>query len=146
MPRPMKIQMNSKVTLKEQRIRIRKADGTQTLERCGLRCSLKNRSWNIGLRPYKPSLKGSGTGPTGALSKGSKASARRQMAVPSLCQNEMKQMRSSSRYILETVIRLIIVAKEVKGGRKVEILNARETKDREKRSGTAVHTQTTGKS
>ena len=68
------------------------------------------------------------------------------MAFHSLCQNEMKQMRSGSRYILETVIRLIIVAKEVKGGRKVEILNARETKDREKRSGTAVHTQTTGKS
>ena len=95
------------------------------------------------MRRYKPSLKGSGTGPKGALSKGN---ARRQMACHSLCQNEMKQMRSSSRYILETVIRLIIVAKEVKGDRKVEILNAKETKDREKRGGTAVHTQTTGKS
>ena len=41
LPRPVKIQRNSKVTLKEQRIRIRKEDGTQTLERCGLLCSLK---------------------------------------------------------------------------------------------------------
>ena len=97
LPRPMKIQRNGKVTLKEQRIRIRKEDGTQTLERCGLLCSLKNRSWNIGLRHYKPSLKGSGTGPKGALSKGN---AGRQMASHSLCQNEMKQMRSSSRYIV----------------------------------------------
>ena len=94
------------------------------------------------MRRYKPSLKGSGTGPKGALSKGN---AGRQMAFHSLCQNEMKQMRSSSRYMLETVIRLIIVAKEVQGDRKVEILNAKETKDREKRGGTAVHTQTTGK-
>ena len=142
MPRPMKIQRNSKVTLKEKRIRTRKEDGTETLERCGLLCSLKHRSWNIGLRHYRPSLKGSGTGPKGALSKGN---AGRHMAVPSLCQNEMKQMRSSSRYMLETVISLIIVAKEVKGDRKVEILNAKETKDSEKRGGTAVHTQTTGK-
>ena len=37
----VKIQRNSKVTLKEQRIRTRKEDGTQTLERCGLLCSLK---------------------------------------------------------------------------------------------------------
>ena len=41
LPRPVKIQRNGKVTLKEQRIRIRKEDGTQTLERCGLLCSLK---------------------------------------------------------------------------------------------------------
>ena len=68
------------------------------------------------------------------------------MASHSLCQNEMKQMRSSSRYLLETVISLIIAAKEVKGDRKVEILNGKETKEREKRGGTAVHTQTTGKS
>ena len=67
------------------------------------------------------------------------------MASHSLCQNEMKQMRSSSRYILKTVISLIFVAKEVKGDGKVEILNAKETKDREKRNGTAVHTLTTGK-
>ena len=45
-----------------------------------------------------------------------------------------------------SVISLIIVAKEVQGDRKVEILNAKETKYREKRSGTAVHTQTTEKS
>ena len=55
--RPMKIQRNSKVTLKEQRIRTRREDGTQTLQRCGLLCSLKNRSRNIGLGHYKPSLK-----------------------------------------------------------------------------------------
>ena len=67
------------------------------------------------------------------------------MASHSLCQNEMKQIYSSSRYILETVISLIIVAKEVKADRKMEVLNAKETKDREKRGGTAVHTQTTGK-
>ena len=70
---------------------------------------------------------------------------RKANGFPSLCRNEMKQMRSSSRYILETVISLIIVAKEVKGDKKVEILNAKETKDREKRGGTAVHTQTTVK-
>ena len=104
--------------------------------------SEKNRSWNMDLRHYKPSLRVSGTGPKGALSKGN---AGRQIAFHSLCQNEMKQMRSSSRYMLKTVISLIIVAKEVKGDRKVEILNGKETKDREKRCGTTVHTQTTGK-
>ena len=76
----------------------------------------------------------------------SEGNAGRQMAFHSLCQNEMKQRRSSSRHILETVISLIIVAKGVNCDRKVEILNVKETKDREKRGGTAVHTQTTGKS
>ena len=71
----MKIQRNGKVTLKEQRIRIRKEDGTQTLERCGLLCSLKNRSGHIGLRHYKPSLKGSGTGPKGALKQRKRSKA-----------------------------------------------------------------------
>ena len=59
------------------------------------------------------------------------------MAFHSLCQNEMKLMRSSSRYLLKTMISLSIVAKEVKGDRMVEILNAKETKDREKRGGTS---------
>ena len=94
------------------------------------------------LRHHKPSLKGGGTGPKGALSKGD---AGLQMAFHSLCENEMKQMRSSSRYMLEPVISLIIAAKEVKGDRKVEILNGKETKDKEKRCGTAVHTRKTGK-
>ena len=35
------------MTLKEQRIRIRKEDGTQTLERCGLLCSLKKTEAGI---------------------------------------------------------------------------------------------------
>ena len=38
------------MTLKEQRIRIRKEDGTHTFERCGLLCSLKNRSGTYWLK------------------------------------------------------------------------------------------------
>ena len=47
--------------------------------------------------------------------------------------------------MLKTIISLIIVAKGVRGDRKVEILNGKETKNREKRGGTAVHTRKTGK-